>query len=200
MIRVKICGLTREEDIDYANKVMPDYVGFVFADSKRQVTVERAKELTEKLDKRIRKVGVFVNAPIEAVKITAERCKLDILQFHGEEKPEELKDVSQEIWKSFRIKNVDSFKELNHYKVDGYLLDTYVKGEMGGTGKAFDWNIPTSEIKDKYIILAGGLTPENVEEAIKKIRPNVVDISSGVESNGLKDLKKMKEFIERVRK
>lgn len=200
MPRVKICGLTREEDIAYANALKPDYVGFVFAPSKRQIAVEEAIKLIEKLDKNIKKVGVFVNAPMEEVRRIAAVCKLDVLQFHGEEKPQEITDFPQEVWKSFRIKDRESYQQLEAYTVGGYLLDTYVKGQQGGTGKAFDWNIDSDICRNKFIILAGGLSSENIEEALEKMNPQVVDVSSGVETDGYKDFEKIKKFIEKVRR
>lgn len=199
MIKVKICGLTREEDITYVNQLKPDYVGFVFAKSKRQVSPVIVQRLKDKLDQSIKTVGVFVNTPIYEVKRVAEVCGLDIVQLHGEEKNEDIQSIPQEVWKSFRIKNIDSFQELDAYNVEGFLLDTYVEGEYGGTGKPFDWvEIPIVH-REKFIILAGGLTSENVIHGIKKISPAVMDISSGVETNGYKDFDKMKQFIERVR-
>lgn len=200
MSRIKICGLTREEDIDHVNELKPDYVGFVFATSKRQVTPKEAIKLIEKLDKGIKKVGVFVNPSMEEARRIAEACDLDVLQFHGEEKPEDIIGFPQETWKSFRIKDQESFRELEAYSVGGYLLDTYVKGQQGGTGKAFDWNIDSNINKNKMIILAGGLSPENVEEAVRKMKPHVVDVSSGVETDGYKDFEKIKKFIEKVRR
>ncbi|MFT9496718.1 phosphoribosylanthranilate isomerase [Anaerosolibacter sp.] len=199
MLKVKICGLTREEDIDYVNHLLPDYAGFVFAASKRQVTLEQAKKLIEKLDNRIEKVGVFVNPAMEEVRKIAECCKLDILQFHGEEKPEDIEKFTQRVWKAFRIKDVESYKELNQYEVDGYLLDSFMKGQQGGTGQAFDWYLNADIHKNKCIILAGGLSADNLQEAVKEMKPHVVDVSSGVESNGHKDFEKMKKFIEKVR-
>ncbi|SNS81529.1 phosphoribosylanthranilate isomerase [Anaerovirgula multivorans] len=199
MTRIKICGLTREEDIAYVNELKPDYVGFVFATSKRQITPKKAIKLIEKLDRRIKKVGVFVNPSMEEARRIAEACDLDVLQFHGEEKPEDIIGLPRETWKSFRIKNQESFQELEAYSVGGYLLDTYVKGQQGGTGKAFDWNIDSDINKNKMIILAGGLSSENVEEAVEKMKPHVVDVSSGVETDGCKDFEKIKKFIEKVR-
>lgn len=199
MIKVKICGLKSKQDIRYVNQLRPDYVGFVFTQSTRQIDQHRAKELIEDLDKSIKKVGVFLNTPINEVKEIAHYCDLDILQFHGDEDPLYCQSFDQEVWKGFRIKGRDSLKQLREYPVDGFLLDTFVKGQYGGTGKAFKWDIVTDISQGQFVILAGGLTSENVKQAIETAHPKVVDISSGVEINGAKDFEKMKEFIEKVR-
>lgn len=200
MVEVKVCGMMREEDIFYANELQPDYVGFIFAPSRRQITVEKAMTLVEKLDKKIKKVGVFVNPSMKEVAGIAKACGLDVLQFHGDEKPQEINFPLYEVWKSFRIKDSKSIEKLEDYSVEGYLLDTYVKGMQGGTGKAFNWDIVSEVAGRKPIILAGGLTPENLQKAIMKVRPKVVDVSSGIETNGYKDFNKMKIFIEKARR
>lgn len=199
MTKVKICGLKREEDILYVNKLKPDYVGFVFAESVRKVDKYRAKELIQELDRSIKKVGVFLNESMEKVNEIADYCGLDVLQFHGDEKPKYCNSFQYEIWKAFRIKNIESLNEFEKYNVNGFLLDTYIKGEYGGTGKTFHWEMVANISKSKNIILAGGLTPENVGKAINIIHPMVVDVSSGVEVDGHKDFHKMKKFIESVR-
>lgn len=198
-MKIKICGLRREQDINYVNELKPDYVGFVFANSKRQISPHKAKKLIEQLDTSIKKVGVFVNEDKEYIKYIAESCNLDILQFHGDEKPKDLRGFNQEIWKSFSIKDKSSFKQLEDYKVDGYLLDTFLDGKRGGTGKVFDWTLIPHSYRDKFIILAGGLNFENIDMAIEKVKPKVVDINSGIEINGYKDFTEMKKIIEKAR-
>lgn len=199
MTKIKICGLKRKEDILYVNKLKPNYVGFVFAKSSRQVDKYMAKELIEGLDKGIKKVGIFLNTPVHEVKETAQYCDLDILQFHGNEQPEYCNCFEYKIWKAFRIKDTNSLKQLEKYNVNGFLLDTYVEGQYGGTGKTFNWDIVLNLSGNRFVILAGGLTPENVKEATKIVRPAVVDVSSGVEVDGYKYFEKMKIFIENVR-
>lgn len=199
MTKIKICGLKREEDILYVNQLKPDYVGFVFAPSKRQIDSYQAKELIDILDKDIKTVGVFLNTPFEKVKEIAEYCNLDIIQLHGDESPEYCNAFDREVWKAFRIKDTNSIKNIDDYTTNGYLLDTYVKGEFGGTGETFNWDLVATLSSKKQVILAGGLTESNINEAIQIVKPHVVDISSGVETNGYKDFYKMKKFIERVR-
>lgn len=199
MTKVKICGLKSKQDIRYANQLKPYYVGFVFVESSREIDQYKAKELMNDLDKSIKKVGVFLNTPISEVKEIAHYCDLDILQFHGDEDPLYCQSFDQEVWKGFRIKDKDSLKQLVEYPVDGFLLDTFVKGQYGGTGKVFKWDMVTDISQDKFVILAGGLTSENVKQAIETAHPKVVDVSSGVEINGVKDYEKMKKLIENVR-
>lgn len=200
MVKVKICGLKRHEDITYVNQLKPEYIGFVFTRSTRQVSPDLARELGKNLDKNIRKVGVFLNQPLEVVKKIERECGLDVLQFHGDESPSYCNSFDKEVWKSFPIKNQESLELLKEYEVDKYLLDTWVEGERGGTGKKFNWALLGNLNKNKAIVLAGGLKPENIREAIQKARPMVVDVSSGVEINGCKDYGQIKKFIDEVRR
>jgi len=206
MVKIKICGLKRQEDIEYVNELFPDYIGFVFAKSKRQVDSNLAKALGDLLDKRIKKVGVFVDEDINIVKNIAKDADLDILQFHGHEDQAYLcrfKDFT--IWKSKSIdvsmKNSDDhiMDEINSYPIDGVVLDSSIKGVSGGFGERFNWNLIYKLNIEKKLILAGGLTTENVCKALEIAKPYAVDISSGVETDGVKDFKKIKKFIEKVR-
>ncbi|MBC2582004.1 phosphoribosylanthranilate isomerase [Clostridium sp. DJ247] len=213
MAKIKICGLKRTEDIEYANKLLPDYVGFVFAKSKRMVTLEQAKELINLLDKSIKTVGVFVNEDIEKVRYIAEQLKLNVIQLHGEEGQEYIENFSDfTVWKSMGI-SVDTEDLLNEIKenqaridevskcpIEGILLDSSVKGIQGGTGINFNWDIIEKFNINKPLILAGGLNPKNVQQAVKEVKPYAVDVSSGVEVNGIKNFDKMKKFIEEARK
>lgn len=218
MTKVKICGLTRKEDIEYVNELLPDYVGFVFAKSKRQVSLDRAKELINLLDKNIKTVGVFQNEDIDKVKNTAEYLNLDIIQLHGTENEEYIKKLyTFKVWKSLSIDAVDSLdnnsllqdrvkfhqeklNRLSVYEIEALLVDSSVKGVEGGTGVSFNWDILNGLVFNKKLILAGGLNCENIEKAMEKIKPYAVDVSSGVEENGMKNYNKIKSFIEKVRK
>lgn len=191
--------MTTVKDIQLANLHQPDYVGFVFADSKRRITPYLARELVRLLSPSIRKVGVFVNEQIDTVNETSDLCGLDIVQLHGDETPYYCTLVKRAVWKAIRIKDEDSFQEAVEYPVDGILLDTYSKKEYGGTGKAFDWNLAAKTDHHQKIILAGGLSSKNVNNAINVIRPYCVDVSSSVETDGVKDGTKIKEFIDKVR-
>ncbi|NLD49307.1 MAG: phosphoribosylanthranilate isomerase [Clostridiaceae bacterium] len=209
MTKVKICGLRRKEDVDFVNTYLPEYVGFVFAKSKRQVSKEQAKELRSFLVPGIKAVGVFVNEPVEKAARIAVFCGLNVIQLSGDENPEYVKSLKGilspvctetcEIWKAVRVKDEESFRGITEYPVDAILLDTYKEGYYGGLGRTFDWNHAVAAKKYGRIILAGGLNPENVIEAVSMVRPFAVDVSSGVEVDGLKDEIRIRDFINTVR-
>jgi phosphoribosylanthranilate isomerase len=205
MTKIKICGLKRIEDVQYVNKYLPDYIGFVFAESKRKVTMEQAAELREGLDSRIKAVGVFVNESLDKVVEIAEKCRLDAIQLHGDEDGlyvEKLKGSikSVEIWKAIRVKDESSLLLLNEYKVDAFVLDAFVEGAYGGVGKVFDWKLAKLAKEYGRIIVAGGLSVDNVSGAVELVMPYGVDVSSNVETDGVKDELKIQGFIEKVRK
>jgi len=199
LVGIKICGLRRDEDIEYVNELRPEYIGFVFAKSKRQIDPYMARRLSDGLNKDIKKVGVFLNHSIKEVKEIKKNCNLDVLQFHGDEDPSYCNYFGKEVWKSFLIKDEKSLELLEKYKVEKYLLDTWIEGEAGGTGKQFNWELAKEISKTKSIVLAGGLFPGNIKQAIEMVRPTIVDVSSGVETDGFKDFEKIKDFIEKVR-
>lgn len=205
MTKVKICGITCEEDIRHLNKYLPDYAGFVFAESRRRVGANTVAGLAARLDGSIGKVGVFVNIRLEDLVKTALICMLDVVQLHGDETPgyiellrKELKP-GIEIWKAVRVKEESSLAGAEQYRADRFLLDAFVDGSYGGAGRRFDWNLAESAKKLGSIILAGGLNSENVNEAINMVQPFAVDVSSGVESDGIKNELKIRTFINRVR-
>lgn len=195
MVKVKICGLKRNEDIGYVNALLPDYAGFVFAKSKRQVDVNTAKMLIAHLNQGIKKAGIFVNEDIETVKRAAEALRLDVLQFHGDESAEYIKAFKgYTVWKAVSIREGADLSNL-YETADAFVLDN----PGGGTGKRFNWDLLKDKKIDKPIVLAGGLNPLNVKAGIEKIRPFCADVSSGVETGGVKDYIKIKAFIEKVR-
>lgn len=203
MVKIKICGITNQIDAEKAVELGVDALGFIFSKSPRRVDAEIAIEIIKKLPPFITTVGVFVNESMEVVKHVASICRLNVLQFHGDELPEYCSQFGRKIIKSFRVKNPDDLSMLPGYKgiVSAYLLDSRVKGKRGGTGEIFDWELAKIAIPYGRVILAGGLTPENVAEAIKAVNPYAVDVSTGVESSpGKKDFEKMKRFVDAVRK
>jgi phosphoribosylanthranilate isomerase len=206
MTKIKICGLKRIEDIECVNELLPDYAGFVFAKSRRQVTLSEAGKLIDLLEKNIKTVGVFQDEEIEMVKYAAEYLKLDVIQLHGNEDDEYIKELCNfKIWKAAGIDSEaicpdESINGLGGYEVEGILLDSSVNGVKGGTGTSFQWDIINNLCSGKKLILAGGLNPENVQDAVKKVKPYAVDVSGGVEEDGVKNYKKIKKFIEKVRK
>lgn len=202
MVKVKICGMTNFEDAYAACSYGADAVGFVFAKSPRQITQEAVKSIIEKLPPYIVTVGVFVNEEKRKVRKIAGDCNLMCLQFHGEEGPEYCSDFKGEhkIIKAMRIRDEKSLAHLDKYDVDTFLLDTFIQGKRGGTGIKFDWDLAIKAKEcGRPIILAGGIGVENVEEAIQKVAPYAVDVSSSVEyAPGKKDHNLMKALIEKV--
>lgn len=195
--KVKICGLKTLEDIHIVNKYKVDYVGFVFAPSKRRVSIEEVKEMMSALRKDIEGVGVFVNTKPEEVNNVMKYCGLHIAQLHGNESLEECNNIDYPVWKGISIASNGDIEKVQEYKkLSGILLD----GAKAGSGEKFNWDFIKGISNEFFTILAGGLSAENVEEGILSICPHVVDISSGVESNGKKDEEKIKEFIRRVKR
>ncbi|MCL6557692.1 MAG: phosphoribosylanthranilate isomerase, partial [Firmicutes bacterium] len=176
MVKVKICGLRRQEDIDYVNKLKVDYAGFVFAPGKRRVSLKEAEQLISILDGRIRRVGVFANEQRDIILEACELLGLDVIQLHGDEPPESVKSYGKvTVWKAIRVKDADSLKAAEDYEVDGILLDSSVKGLYGGTGLRFDLDLLEGVRLRQPVILAGGLDAANVREAILKAKPYAVD-------------------------
>ena len=200
-VRIKICGITNEEDAIAAARLGADAIGFIFAPSHRQIAPERAKQIVEVLPPFVRTVGVFVDTDPEEVARVASLCSLDVLQFHGGESSAYCGSFDRRIIKAIRMRSREDLDGLTEYSgaVDGLLLDTYVPNQHGGTGQTFDWSLAVEAKKHGRIILAGGLNPENVVVAIEQVKPYAVDASSGLErSLGLKDHAKMARFIENV--
>ncbi|MBI5773110.1 MAG: phosphoribosylanthranilate isomerase [Verrucomicrobia bacterium] len=202
-LRVKICGITNVGDALAAVDAGADALGFMFYEaSPRHLTTEAAAKIIRQLPPFVAKVGVFVNAPVEAIHRTVEACGLDTLQLHGEETPEFCRQFPRlKVVKAFRIKDATSLSSLPPYETDAWLLDSFVPGKPGGTGEKFNWEL-ACEAKEsgRPVILAGGLTPENIAEAIHEVWPFGVDVSSGVESApGKKDHARIRDFIAAVR-
>ena len=197
--RVKICGIRDELAAMAAVTAGADALGFVFAPSKRTVTPARAKEIISVLPLFVTRVGVFVNAPARDIREIAEYVGLDVLQLHGEEPPEIYSSFRQKVIKVFSIGQSVDTDAINSFPADAYLFDTLVAGRQGGTGRTFDWRLIDTATIARPVILAGGLHPDNVREAIAAVSPYGVDVSSGVETEGVKDPDKITEFIRRVK-
>lgn len=203
MTKIKICGLTREADIDIVNELRPDYVGFVFAKSKRQVSRVQAQALKAKLNSGIKAVGVFVNEAVETVAGIANEATIDLIQLHGDEDAAYCRSLraltKAPLIKVVRVKNEKSLEGLEAYDCDYYLFDTHSENEYGGTGKAFDQRILLSKDFNKPFFIAGGMDAANVAATIKNTEPYGVDVSGGVETAGYKDCSKVKIFIQQGR-
>jgi phosphoribosylanthranilate isomerase len=199
--RVKICGLTRESDLDAAVAAGADAVGFVFhPSSPRAVTPRQARRLCDRLPPFVSAVGLFVDATAGTIRATLDQVPLDLLQFHGDESPEDCARFGRRWIKALRMRpGIDLIAEQARFAdAAGLLLDTFEPGRAGGTGQRFDWNrIPPGVAH--AIVLAGGLDPTNVAEAIERVRPDGVDVSGGVEAvKGLKDHAKIFAFMQGV--
>lgn len=202
MTKIKICGLQTIEHALTAVESGADYIGFVFARSKRQVNPDQAKLIIDQLPATVKSVGVFVNESLDTMLEIASYCGLDILQLHGSETLDHYKDSPLPIIKSVSIKSssqTNNSEDLNLPQSDYLLFDTWHKNMAGGCGEAFDWNALSALSIEKPFFLAGGLNTDNIQEAIQRIKPYAVDISSGVETNGIKDKAKIKSFIQLVK-
>lgn len=201
MTKIKICGLFRSVDIDMVNEALPDYIGFVFAKSKRQVNDALAKELKARLNPNIKAVGVFVNEDIDKIIWLCRENIIDIVQLHGEENEETIKElkinINNPIIKATRVKDSKDIKNVGGLSSDYLLLDAYKEGQYGGSGDVFDWSI-ISKISKPYF-LAGGINSDNILQAINRVKPYAIDISSGVETDGVKDRVKIIDIISKVR-
>lgn len=202
MVRIKICGITNVDDALAAVSYGADALGFVFfKGSPRYVTVPQTAAIVCKLPSFVTTVGVFVDEDPDIIRSTISAAGIDVIQLHGEEKPEVCRFSRRNI-KAIRVKSIDSLEPLKTYKdlVSAFLLDAYDPHALGGTGQKFNWDIAVEAKQFGRIILAGGLTPDNVREAVSHVKPYGVDVSSGVErEKGRKDHQKMKLFIERAK-
>ncbi|WP_100012219.1 phosphoribosylanthranilate isomerase [Lentibacillus sediminis] len=196
---VKICGITTREAAKAASEAGADFIGFVFAPSKRQITPEKAATIAASLPSSVRKVGVFVNEDLEQMIETAEQVGLDVLQLHGDEPAEMIEQLPYPTIKAFPA-DPAKLADLPDYPSDFYLVDSPFGKNRGGNGTTFDWQMLNSLQLDKQkLILAGGLNPENIQEAINQANPACVDVSSGVETNGEKDHEKIRRFIDQAK-
>jgi len=202
-MKIKLCGIRRPDDIEYVNEFLPDYIGFVFAKSKRQVSLETAVKLESNLDSRIKKVGVFVNSPIDEVYQICSTAKLDVVQLHGDETPEYLQilknKVQCKVWRAVRVKNAEDIISADKIGADLLLLDSFSSSAYGGTGKTANWDIINSiDIKTPFF-LAGGLNYDNIPDAVNAVKPLGIDISGGIETNGFKNREKIKKIMKLLR-
>jgi phosphoribosylanthranilate isomerase len=201
-VRVKICGITRLQDLRAACDAGADALGFVFYEkSPRHLAIETAAELMSALPPFVQSVGLFVNADPATIESVLKMAPLDLLQFHGDETPADCARYGRPWLKAVRVnRDTDLLKYAADFEAArGLLLDAYVPGMPGGTGERFDWRLIPPNLS-RPVILSGGLTPDNVAEAVQRVRPWAVDVSSGVEaSKGIKDAHKMAQFIAKAK-
>ena len=199
-VKIKICGLTRTEDVEAAIKAGADAVGFVFTASPRRISIDTAKRLSSYVPRDVLSVGLFLDQDRSEIEQVIAAVPLDILQFHGCETEQECSVFRMPWLKAVAMENAESLiqAERDFPGAEGLLLDSHSKGKRGGSGKLFDWSL--SRRVDKPVWLAGGLNPGNVGEAIRAVRPFAVDVSSGVETQpGIKSATRMNDFVQAVR-
>lgn len=214
MQKIKLCGMMKPCDIEYANRVKPDFVGFIFANTRRKISAAQAKQFREALDAEIPAVGVFVNEDIPVIASLVQDGCIDMIQLHGEEDADYIRCLREvcdvPVIKAVKVQTVEQIRQTAALPVDYLLLDTYRKGVLGGTGEAFDWKLlreakaaagDTAEgaLFGKPYFLAGGLHAGNLREAAA-LGSYGLDVSSGIETDGSKDFTKMVEVMELVRK
>lgn len=214
MQKIKLCGMMKPCDIEYANRVKPDFVGFIFANTRRKISAAQAKQFREALDAEIPAVGMFVNEDISVITSLVQNGCIDLIQLHGEEDADYIRRLREvcdvPVIKAVKVQMVEQIRQAAALPVDYLLLDTYRKGVLGGTGEAFDWELlreakivagdtAEGELFGKPYFLAGGLHAGNLREAAA-LGSYGLDVSSGIETDGSKDFTKMVEVMELVRK
>lgn len=198
-MKIKICGMFRTQDISFVNEALPDYIGFVFAESSRKVSPEKAFQLRRMLDRKIKAVGVFVNNDIDFIADLVHNNIIDVVQLHGSEDIEFIKTLRERITdeipiiKAFSAGSSEEVSKALEFPCDFILLDN----GKGGTGKSFDWNLIGDKNISEKIFLAGGICLDNISDAVK-LHPFCIDVSSGAETNGIKDKNKITELVDTV--
>jgi phosphoribosylanthranilate isomerase len=202
MVKVKICGITSAGDAFFAARAGADALGFNFVKGTvRYIPPEKVRPIVLDLPPFVATVGVFANQDPDEVREIVESCTLDYAQLHGHESPQvcdRLRGIK--LVKAFRVRTEQDLDELGHYDVEAYLLDAFVRGVLGGTGESFDWRIARRAAGTRRVILAGGLNPDNVVEAVKAARPYAVDVASGVEEEPRQKSKQLVEDFVRMAK
>lgn len=204
MVKVKICGIKTLQDVEFVNRQKPDFTGFVFYSlSKRYVSLITARSLKAKLNKKIKSIGVFVNAPPEEIAAAAELGIINMVQLHGDETNAYIAELRKictlPIIKAVRVREEADIKKAAFYNCEYFLFDTYSTASYGGTGRQFDTQLLKGVKINKPYFLAGGLNAGNVRSALKGLKPYAVDVSGGVENGGSKDETKIKNFIKQVK-
>jgi phosphoribosylanthranilate isomerase len=199
MTKVKICGLMELENVKAAVEAGADAVGFVFAPSRRRVAIAQAKELAKFVPDHVMKIGVFVNAEQEELEQTFREVPLDFIQYHGGESSEFIEKVGLPSIKVLSVHGSEDIEKVHGFETEYVLFDTPGVEFSGGSGKVFDWSLVEKDVPRDRLILAGGLNAQNVKDAIRQVRPYMVDVSSGVEVDHKKDTTLICEFVQAVK-
>ena len=203
-MKTKFCGIRRLEDVAYCNDLQPDYLGMILSEGfRRTVPIETAAKLAAERRGRTALVGVFVDETPEHIAQVLKRVPLDVIQLHGSETAEIVSGVRWRtglpIWKAVRVQSPEEIAAAQQLGADRLILEGHVPGQAGGTGVTADWNLIAGARPSQSFLLAGGLTPENVAEAVSLVQPDGVDFSSGIETDGVKDYEKMKQIVTIIR-
>ena len=199
MVKIKICGIRRLEDIEIANRYRPDYIGFVFADSKRKVSHDLARRLKDNLDSDIIAVGVFVNADEDEIVKLFDEGVIEIAQLHGSESEQYILDLKEKTNNELKIINaIEMTSDVDLLEYNDSYSDYLLLDSGKGSGKTFDWSLIRKDLKKEFF-LAGGLNSENASQAIEEFSPYAIDLSSSLETNGFKDENKVKEIMEVIK-
>lgn len=205
-LKIKLCGLRRQEDVQYVNEFIPDYVGFVFADSKRKISPDMALSLIRNLNRNIRTVGVFVNEDVDSIVLITQHVGLDVIQLHGDEDAQYISNIRHtlpkaEIWKAVRVRDEKSIILADSLPVHKLLLDAFSMEAYGGTGRTADLKLIKAlrSKMSKPFFMAGGLDINNIENTADAVLPYGVDISSGIETDDCKDKEKIKAVVQLVK-
>lgn len=201
MTKIKICGLRRVEDVEAVNRVGADFAGFVFAQSRRQVSPNLAAQLIARLKPEILPVGVFVNSAPEEIAAVVQQTGIRAVQLHGDETPQQMDRVRRlfpqvHLWRAVRVKSREDLLQADRLGADALVLDSYHPTQYGGTGQVGNWDLISSVLLSTPVILAGGLDAGNLAQAVSQVRPMGVDLSGGVETGGVKDQKKIQQVVE----
>ena len=199
MVKIKICGIRRLEDIEIANRYRPDYIGFVFADSKRKVSHDLDRRLKDNLDSDIIAVGVFVNADEDEIVKLFDEGVIEIAQLHGSESEQYILDLKEKTNNELKIINaIEMTSDVDLLEYNDSYSDYLLLDSGKGSGKTFDWSLIRKDLKKEFF-LAGGLNSENASQAIEEFSPFAIDLSSSLETNGFKDENKVKEIMEVIK-
>lgn len=203
-MKLKFCGCRRMEDVIYCNELLPDYLGVILSSGfRRTVVPETAHRLVQAKDPRIASVGVFVDAPPEQILSVLRQVPLDVIQLHGHETREVVQEVRRAtglpVWKAVRVQSAAEIRAAETLGADMLVLEGYVAGQVGGTGVTANWQCLVEANPQVPFWLAGGLAPENIQRAMATVQPHGIDISSGIETDGVKDFQKMKQIVDVIR-
>lgn len=199
-MKVKFCGIRREEDVQFINMLPPDYMGMILsAGFRRTISMKAAKKLLLQKSELVQAVGVFVDETVETILSAVELLHLDVIQLHGTESPELVMQLQEKtklpVWKAVRVRNKRDLQAVAALQADQVILEGDTKDAVGGTGICADWELLSQRTWNKPFFLAGGLKPENIMEAISVVHPTGLDLSSGIEIDGVKSFEKMKQVI-----